>query len=205
MTELVYTKPLAHLIEELQKLPGIGPKSAQRLAFHLLKQSEVSVKNLAGALLDAKEKVKFCSICSNLTATEPCEYCQDTRRDKTAICVIAEANDLIALEKTKEFHGLYHVLQGLISPMEGIGPDKLRIKELIKRLRDISEENPVKEIILAINPTVEGEATTLYLSKLIKPLGIKVTRIAFGLPIGGDLEYADTMTLAKALEGRREI
>jgi recombination protein RecR len=202
MNELVYTKPLGRLIEELQKLPGIGPKSAQRLAFHLLKQPLTSIKELASALVDAKEQIKFCSICSNLTSMDPCEFCQDTRRDSTAICVVAEANDLIALEKTKEFKGLYHVLQGLISPMEGIGPDKLKIKELLNR---ISNNQNIKEIILAINPTVEGEATTLYINKLIKPLGIKVTRIAFGLPIGGDLEYADTMTLAKALEGRREI
>lgn len=205
MNELVYTKPLARLIEELQKLPGIGPKSAQRLAFHLLKQSSASIKELAGALVDAKEQIKFCSICSNLTAIDPCEYCQDTKRDKTAICVVAEPNDLIALEKTREFKGLYHVLQGLISPMEGIGPDKLKIKELLNRISNFSDNHSINEIILAINPTVEGEATTLYINKLIKPLGIKVTRIAFGLPIGGDLEYADTMTLTRALEGRREI
>jgi recombination protein RecR len=205
MNELVYTKPLARLIEELQKLPGIGPKSAQRLAFHLLKQSHAAVKELAGALVDAKEQIKFCSVCSNLTSVDPCEFCQDTRRDKTLICVVAEPNDLIALEKTNEFKGQYHILQGLISPMEGIGPDKLKIKELLSRISNSSGNQSIKEIILAINPTVEGEATTLYINKLIKPLGIKVTRIAFGLPIGGDLEYADTMTLARALEGRREI
>ncbi|MBC7472979.1 MAG: recombination protein RecR [Candidatus Sericytochromatia bacterium] len=201
MSDLVYTKPLARLIDELQKLPGVGAKSAQRLAFHILKQSPNNVKELASAIIDAKEQIKFCSICSNLTATDPCDFCQDSRRDKTVICVIAEPNDLIALEKTKEFRGQYHVLQGLISPMEGIGPEKLKIKELLNRIGN----STVKEVILAINPTIEGEATTLYISKLIKPLDIKVTRIAFGLPIGGDLEYADTMTLARALEGRREI
>lgn len=203
MSEMVYTKPLAKLIEELQKLPGIGGKTAQRLAFHILKQSPANIKELSDALLQAKELIKFCSICSNLTAEDPCELCKDQRRDKTLICVIAEPKDLIALEKTKEFRGQYHVLQGLISPMEGIGPDKLKIKDLLTRISNAQDE--IKEVILAINPTIEGEATTLYISKLIKPLNIKITRIAFGLPIGGDLEYADTMTLAKALEGRREI
>lgn len=203
MSELVYTKPLARLIEELQKLPGVGAKSAQRLAFHIIKQSPNYVNDLARSIVEAKEQIKFCSVCSNLTSIDPCEFCQDQRRDKSTICVIAEPNDLIALEKTKEYKGQYHILQGLISPMEGIGPDKLKIKELITRLDN--EKDKVNEIILAINPTVEGEATTLYISRLIKPLGIKITRIAFGLPVGGDLEYADTMTLARALEGRREI
>lgn len=203
MTDLVYTKPLAKLIEELEKLPGIGSKTAQRLAFHLLKQSSSSIRELANALVEAKDKIKFCSICSNLTSDDPCEFCLDTKRDRSQLCVIAEPKDLIALERTKEFRGHYHVLQGLISPMEGIGPDKLRIKELLSRISE--SQDLVKEVILAINPTIEGEATTLYISKLLRPSGIKVTRIAFGLPIGGDLEYADTMTLAKALEGRREI
>lgn len=203
MSELVYTKPLARLIEELQKLPGVGAKSAQRLAFHIIKQSPNYVNDLARSIVEAKEQIKFCSVCSNLTSVDPCEFCQDQRRDKSTICVIAEPNDLIALEKTKEYKGQYHILQGLISPMEGIGPDKLKIKELLNRLGN--EKESIKEIILAINPTVEGEATTLYITKLIKPLGIKITRIAFGLPVGGDLEYADTMTLARALEGRREI
>ncbi|MFN8673333.1 MAG: recombination mediator RecR [Candidatus Sericytochromatia bacterium] len=199
----IYAKPLARLIEEFEKLPGIGSKTAQRLAFHIIKQSENNVKSFANALLEAKSSVVFCSICSNLTSEDPCSFCNDNKRIKTDICVVAEPKDLIALERTKEFRGSYHVLQGLISPMDGIGPDKLRIKELLSRIQSSSES--IKEIILAINPTVEGEATTLYISKLIKPLGIKVTRIAFGLPIGGDLEYADTLTLAKALEGRREI
>ncbi len=203
MSDLVYTKPLARLIEELQKLPGVGAKSAQRLSFHIIKQSASYSKDLATAIIEAKEQIKFCSVCSNLTSIDPCEFCQDERRDKSIICVIAEPNDLIALEKTKEFKGQYHILQGLISPMEGIGPDKLKIKELISRLS--GNDNRVKEVILAINPTVEGEATTLYINKLIKPINLKITRIAFGLPVGGDLEYADTMTLARALEGRREI
>jgi recombination protein RecR len=201
MNDLVYTKPLARLIEQFQKLPGVGPKSAQRLALFILKQPVQSVKDFSQAIMEAKEQIKLCSICSNLTANDPCELCLDSKRDKSSICVIAETNELIALERTKEFNGLYHVLQGLISPMEGIGPDKLKIKELVERLKN----ETIKEVILAINPSVEGEATTLYISRLIKPLGIKVTRIAFGLPIGGDLEYADTLTLSKALEGRREI
>ncbi|MBC7541366.1 MAG: recombination protein RecR [Candidatus Sericytochromatia bacterium] len=198
----LYTRPLAALIDELQKLPGIGPKSAQRLAFHLLKQSTASVGALAKALVDAKEQIKFCSICSNLSAEDPCDLCRSPGRDQSQICVVAEARDLVALERTKEFKGLYHVLQGLVSPMDGIGPEQLKIKELLGRL---SGRAPVLEIILAINPTIEGEATCLYLAKLLKPVGIKVTRIAFGLPIGGDLEYADELTLARALEGRREV
>lgn len=203
MNENIYAKPLARLIEEFEKLPGVGSKSAQRLAFYMLKQSEKSVKAFSDALIEAKEQVKFCSICSNLTADDVCSFCKDDRRVQDEICVVAEPKDLIALERTKEFRGKYHILQGLISPMDGIGPDKLRIKELLNRIG--SNENTVKEIILAISPTVEGEATTLYLNRLIKPLNIKVTRIAFGLPVGGDLEYADTLTLAKALEGRKEI
>jgi len=199
---MIYTKPLARLIEELQKLPGVGHKSAQRLALHILKQPASFAKELADSLIDAKEKVKFCSVCSNLTSIDPCELCQDTKRDNVTICVVADPRDLIAIENTKGYRGVYHVLQGLISPMDGIGPDKLRIKELLDR---IGKDNNIKEIILAINPTVEGEATTLYISRLIKPLGVKITRIAFGLPMGSDLEYADSMTLSKALEGRTEI
>jgi recombination protein RecR len=201
-TMALYTRPLAALIDELQKLPGIGPKSAQRLAFHLLKQPAAHVGALAKALVDAKEQIKFCSVCANLSADDPCDICRNPSRDHSQICVIAEARDLVALERTKEYKGLYHVLQGLVSPMDGIGPEQLKVKELLSRL---SGAEAVKEIILAINPSVEGEATCLYLSKLLKPVGIKTTRIAFGLPIGGDLEYADELTLAKALEGRREI
>jgi recombination protein RecR len=198
----LYTRPLAALIDELQKLPGIGPKSAQRLAFHLLKQPATNVNALAKALVEAKEQIKFCSVCANLSADDPCDLCRNPSRDRSQICVVAEARDLVALERTKEFKGLYHVLQGLISPMDGVGPEQLKVKELLARLAD---KDAVHEIILAINPSVEGEATCLYLSKLLKPSGVKVTRIAFGLPIGGDLEYADELTLAKALEGRREI
>lgn len=196
----LYAAPLASLIEELQKLPGIGPKSAQRLAFHLIKQPTDSVHALASALTEAKLKIRFCSVCANLSAEDPCDLCRDTRRDEALICVVAEARDLVAIERTREFKGRYHVLGGLISPMDGIGPEELKIRELVARLGE-----GVQEVILAINPTVEGEATSLYLARLIRPLGVKVTRIAFGLPIGGDLEYADEMTLVKALEGRRDV
>jgi recombination protein RecR len=196
-----YSKPLAQLIEELQKLPGIGPKSAQRLAFHLLKQPDGDVKRLAQSLLDAKEQIRLCSICSNLSVNDPCELCAHPGRDASTVCVVAEPKDLVAVERTKEYKGRYHVLQGLISPMDGVGPEQLKIKELLDRLNS----NEIKEVILAINPSIEGEVTTLYLSRMLKPLGTKVTRIAFGLPVGGDLEYADEMTLVKALEGRREI
>lgn len=198
---MFYSKPLAQLIEELQKLPGIGPKSAQRLAYHLLKQPATEVQKLAQALTDAKEQIRFCSQCSNLSALDPCELCANPARDSATVCVVSEPKDLVALERTKEYRGRYHVLQGLISPMDGIGPEQLKIKELIARLQGES----VGEVILAIPPSIEGEATSLYLSRLIKPLGVRVTRIAFGLPVGGDLEYADEMTLVKALEGRREI
>jgi len=198
---LFYSKPLAQLIEELQKLPGIGPKSAQRLAYYLVKQPAADVRKLAQALTDAKEQIRFCSQCSNLSALDPCELCANPARDAGMICVISEPKDLVAVERTKEYRGRYHVLQGLISPMDGVGPEQLKIKELVSRLHGDS----VKEVILAIPPSIEGEATSLYLSRLIKPLGVKVTRIAFGLPVGGDLEYADEMTLVKALEGRREI
>lgn len=198
---MFYSKPLAQLIEELQKLPGIGPKSAQRLAFHLLKQPEGDVKRLAQSLVDAKEQIKLCSICSNLSVNDPCELCAHPTRDVSTICVVAEPKDLVAVERTKEYKGRYHVLQGLISPMDGVGPDQLKIKELLDRMGS----GEIQEIILAINPTIEGEVTTLYLSRMLKPLGVRVTRIAFGLPMGGDLEYADEMTLVKALEGRREV
>lgn len=198
---MFYSKPLAQLIEELQKLPGIGPKSAQRLAFHLLKQSETDVKRLAMSMLDAKEQIRLCSVCSNLSVADPCELCAHPTRDDSLVCVVAEPKDLVAVERTKEFKGRYHVLQGLISPLDGVGPEQLKIKELLVRLGS----GKVQEVILAINPSVEGEVTSLYLSKLLKPLGAKVTRIAFGLPVGGDLEYADELTLVKAFEGRREV
>lgn len=196
-----YTKPLALLIEEFQKLPGIGPRSAQRMAFHLLKMPLDEVKRFSNAVLDAKEKIKYCRTCFNMSSLDPCEICQDKRRDETTICVVSETKDLVALERTKEFKGHYHVLQGLISPLDGIGPEDLRIRELLDRV----STHDIVEVILAINPSVEGEATSLYLGRILKPLGVKVSRIAFGLPIGSDLEYADEMTLARALEGRREI
>lgn len=188
------------LIEEFSKLPGIGRKTAMRLAFYVLKEDKTEAERLAQALLDVKERVKYCSICFNITETDPCFVCQDEKRDKSIICVVEEANDVLALEKTGEYKGLYHVLGGALSPLDGIGPDNLRAKELLLRLKD-----EVNEVILATNPNVEGEATAIYLSKLIKPLGIKVTRIARGLPVGGDLEYADQVTLMRALEGRREF
>ncbi len=196
-----YAVPVAKLVEEFQKLPGIGHKSAQRLAFHVINMPIEKVQGLANSILDAKQKTKYCSVCSNLTDVDPCPLCSGTSRDKSSICVVQDARDVVAMERTREFKGLYHVLHGAISPMMGIGPEDIKIKELIRRLGD----GEVKEVILATNPNVEGEATAMYISKLIKPLGIKTTRIAHGIPVGGDLEYADEVTLAKALEGRREI
>ncbi|MBQ3641423.1 recombination protein RecR [bacterium] len=196
-----YTKPLAQLIEFFQKFPGVGPKSAQRMAFHLLKMPEGEVEKFSKILVEAKQNIHHCSICFNMSASDPCEICTDDRRDKTVICVVAETKDLIAIEKTREYKGLYHVLQGTLSPLDGIGVEDIRIKELLTRVTD---EN-VKEIILALSPSVEGEATSLYLTKLLKPFNIKISRIAFGLPVGSDLEYADEVTLAKAIEGRRII
>ncbi len=196
-----YTKPLAQLIEFFQKFPGVGPKSAQRMAFHLLKMPLGEVQRFAQILVDAKQNIHYCSTCFNMSASDPCEICTDTRRDNSVICVVAETKDLIAIEKTREYKGLYHVLQGTLSPLDGIGVEDIRIKELLTRVAD---EN-VKEIILALSPSVEGEATSLYLTKLIKPFNIKISRIAFGLPVGSDLEYADEITLAKAIEGRRII
>lgn len=196
-----YTKPLAQLIEFFQKFPGVGPKSAQRMAFHLLKMPLGEVQRFSQVLVDAKENIHYCSVCFNMSASDPCEICTDTRRDNSVICVVAETKDLIAIEKTREYKGLYHVLQGTLSPLDGIGVEDIRIKELLTRVAD---EN-VKEVILALSPSVEGEATSLYITKLIKPFNIKVSRIAFGLPVGSDLEYADEITLAKAIEGRRII
>lgn len=198
---MIYPKSIASLIEHFQKFPSVGPKSAQRMAFYLLRMPKSEVEKFAQSMLDAKENTKTCEICFNLSSTSPCEICTSTQRDKSTICVVAETKDLIAIEKTNEYKGLYHVLQGLISPMDGIGADDIRIKELLNRLTD---EN-VKEVILALSPSVEGEATSLYLNKLIKPFGIKISRIAFGLPVGADLEYADEITIAKAIEGRREL
>lgn len=196
-----FTPPLARLIEQFQKLPGIGPKSAQRMAFFILGMRKEEVEDFANAVIDAKEKVKHCSKCYHLSANNPCEICVNGRRDTSTLCVVADSRDVIALERTREFKGKYHVLTGLISPLDGKGPDQLSIRELINRIPD---EN-ISEVILAINPTIEGDATVLYLSGLIKPLGVKVTRIAFGLPVGADLEYADDVTLTRAMEGRREV
>lgn len=198
---MIYPKSIAALIEQFQKFPSIGPKSAQRMAFHLLKMPKTEVERFAQSMIEAKENTFACDVCFNLSSSNPCEICGSSSRDRSTICIVAETKDLIAIEKTNEYKGLYHVLQGLISPIDGIGADDIRIRELLQRLAN----DDVKEVILALSPSVEGEATSLYLGKLIKPFGIKITRIAFGLPVGADLEYADEITLAKALEGRREI
>jgi recombination protein RecR len=189
------------LIEEFSKFPGIGKKTAQRMAFFVLKQRKEEAESLAQAVLDVKERVRYCSVCFNITEDDPCSICKDEKRDRSIICVVEEANDVAALEKTNQFKGLYHVLGGVLSPLDGVGPEDLKVKELLARLRD----GTVKEVIIATNPSTEGEATAVYLSRLIKPLGVKVTRIARGLPAGGDLEYADQTTLANALEGRVEF
>lgn len=196
-----YSEPLGTLINELAKLPGIGPKSAQRLAFFILKRPAEDAKRLASAIDDVKTKLNFCRRCFNVTDQEICGYCQDPRRDDSVICVVEEAQDIVAIDRTGEFKGRYHVLQGSISPINGIGPEDIRVKELLTRL----QKNTVEEVVVATNPNIEGEATAMYLAKLVKPLGIKVTRLASGLPVGGDLEYADEITLGKALEGRREL
>ena len=194
-------EPIARLINELSKLPGIGSKTAQRLAFHIINMPREQVDSLASAIGEIKDKIKYCSICGNITDQEPCGICRNPNRDSSVICVVENARDIIAMERTREFNGLYHVLNGAISPMDGIGPDDIRIKELLDRVRD----NQVEEVIMATNSDIEGEATAIYISKLLKPLGIKTTRIAHGIPVGGDLEYADEVTLSKALEGRREM
>jgi len=194
-----YAEPLGRLIEEFSKLPGIGPKTAQRLAFYVLKMPTDRVEKLADAIRGAKQSIIYCSVCGNFTDVDPCSICSTPYRDKSVIMVVEDPKDVVALEKTRDFKGLYHVLHGAISPLEGVGPDDIRIKELLARISP-----DVKEVILATNPDVEGEATAMYIAKLIKPLGVKVTRIAHGVPVGGDLEYADEVTLTKALEGRRE-
>jgi recombination protein RecR len=196
-----FTPPLARLIEQFQKFPGIGPKSAQRMAFFVLGMSKDDVSQFADALVDAKERVKHCSRCYHLSAQDPCEICMSERREPLIMCVVADSKDVIALERTRDFKGRYHVLTGLISPLEGKGPDQLSIRELLNRVHS----DGIKEVILAINPTIEGDATVLYLNNILKPLGTKVTRIAFGLPVGADLEYADDVTLSRAMEGRREV
>jgi len=195
-----YAATFKKLIEELKKLPGVGPKSAQRLAFYMLESSANDVKKLADAMLEAKKSLKHCSVCFNITDHDPCEICSDRSRDHSLLSVVSEPKDLMAIERTHEYHGIYHVLGGVISPLNGMGPDNLRIKELLKRVK-----SNVSEIVLALNPTTEGEATALYLTKLLIPLGKKITRIAYGLPIGSDIDYADEATLTKAFEGRREI
>ena len=193
--------PMARLIEELHKLPGIGPKNAQRLAYFLLHASEEQARALAEAIVAVKEKIVFCSICQNITEAAPCPICRDDERDHSKICVVEKPLDILPLERTRAYDGLYHVLHGVISPMEGVGPENLRIRELLDRLQGES----VREVILATNPNLEGEATAMYLQRLIVPLGIKVTRLARGLPFGSDLEYADEVTLTRALEGRQEM
>ncbi len=195
-----YAKPLARLVEELSKLPGIGPKTAQRLAFYIIGESRQDAHSLAASIVEAKEKISYCSQCFNLTDVDPCRICTDQSRATTVICVVEEPRDIIALERTRDFKGMYHVLHGAISPMEGIGPGELRMKELMTRMTD-----KIEEVIIATDPNVEGEATAMYLARLIKPMGIKVTRMAHGMPVGGDLEYVDEVTLSKALEGRRVL
>ncbi|XOQ44995.1 MAG: recombination mediator RecR [Clostridium sp.] len=195
--------PLSRLIDQFEKLPGIGRKSAQRLAYYVLGLSDEGVKELADAILDAHKKIHYCKICCNLTDEELCPICRNPARDHSVICVVEDPRDVIALERTHEFNAVYHVLHGVISPLNGIGPDQLCIKELLARIGD--KNQPVKEVIMATNPTVEGEATAMYISRLLKPMGVKVTRLAYGIPVGGDLEYADEFTLTRALEGRSEI
>ena len=195
-----YTAPITKLIEELAKLPGIGRKSAQRLAFHILDMEVRDVEELAKAIIDGKKNTKHCQICGNLAEGNLCGICSSVKRDRSTICVIEDVRDITAMERTKEYKGVYHVLHGTISPLDGIGPDDINIKSLISRLN-----TDIKEVILATNPTIEGEATAVYISRLIKPMGIKVTRIAHGIPVGGDIEYADEVTLMRAMEGRREM
>ena len=196
-----YPEPFARLIEALQRLPGIGPKTAQRLTFFLLKRPVSEVRELSDALIAVKERIVYCGSCFNVTDEDPCRICADPARDARVLCVVEEPNDLLAMERTGEYRGRYHVLLGALSPLDGIGPEDLKVRELLARL----ESGDTAEVILATNPNVEGEATAIYLAKLIRPLGVRVTRIARGLPVGGDLEYADQVTLSKALEGRREI
>jgi recombination protein RecR len=198
---ILFSPSVSRLIDELSRLPGIGPKTAQRLALHLLNSNKNDIKSLVQSIEQAVERVTTCSVCQNLTERVPCEICDDEGRDKTIICVVEEPKDVIAMEKSGEFHGTYHVLHGAISPIDGIGPEDLKIKELIVRLKGAD----VKEIIIATDPNIQGETTIMYLAKLLKPTGIKLTRLASGIPVGGDLDYADELTLARALEGRREI
>src|SRR5262249_54025414 len=196
-----YAEPLARLINEFKRLPGIGQKSAQRLAFHVLRASRDDAEHLAQALLDVKDKLGLCQVCNNISDTDVCLYCRDARRDSKVVCVVEEPHNIVGIETTRQFEGRYHVLHGALSPLRGIGPDALKIQGLVKRIG----EGEIQEVILATNPTVEGEATAVYLARLLKPLGVKVTRIAMGLPVGSDLEFADEVTISKAMEGRREM
>jgi len=196
-----FAEPIANLVEQLKRLPGIGQKTAQRLAFHLLRADREESESLAAAILAAKNDLHECSVCNNITDTDPCLYCRNPARIQKTICVIEEPHNIVPVEKTRAYHGLYHVLGGTLSPLNGVGPDQLKIKSLLERLK----KGTVEEIIIATNPTTEGEATAVYLSKLIKPLGVRVTRIGMGIPVGSDLEYADEVTMSKAMEGRREL
>ncbi len=198
--------PIQRLIDELSRLPGIGPKSAQRVAFHLLRVRREEAKRLADSIVEVKDKVKLCRRCFNVTDEELCEYCRDPRRDAAVVCVVQEPPDIVAIERTREYSGLYHVLQGAISPIEGIGPEDLRVSELLERIKHTDEgQEHITEVIVATNPNIEGEATAMYLARLLAPLGVRVSRLASGLPVGGDLEYADEVTLGRALEGRRRM
>lgn len=197
----MYSESVQKLIKEFEKFPGIGHKTAVRLAFYVLEEDEKFAKEMADAIIEAKSKVKFCTTCFNLTDTDPCSICSNTKRDKELLCVVEDVKDVVAMEKTHEFKGMYHVLHGAISPMNNVSAADIKIKELVSRLSN----NEIKEVIVATNPTIEGEATAMYISRLLKPLGVKVTRIAHGIPVGGDLEYTDEITLIKALEGRREM
>jgi recombination protein RecR len=198
---MYYPEPVGRLINELTKLPGIGPRTAQRLAFHILEEPAANVERLAHSIVAARRQTKYCSICWNMTEKDPCPICSSAARDQGIICLVQDPRDVVALEKTREYKGVYHVLGGALSPIDGIGPEEIKLRELLLRL----QKGDVKELILATDPTVEGEATAMYTAKLVKPLGIKVTRIAHGLPVGGDLDYVDQVTLIKALEGRREM
>ena len=198
---MLYTSSFSKLIDVFRKMPGIGHKSAVRMAYYILSLSDSEVDGIITAISDAKEKIRYCSVCQNMTESDPCEICSNPKRNHSVICVVEQPKDVIALEKTREYYGVYHVLHGAISPMDGITPDDLKIKELLSRVA----QGGVDEVIMANSPSIEGEATAMYVSKLIRPFGVKVTRIAYGLPVGGDLEYADQITLVKAIEGRHEI
>jgi recombination protein RecR len=201
----MYASPIARLVQQLGKLPGIGEKTAARLAFHILRASAEDAAALAAAIVEVRQKIRFCSTCCDLTEADPCAICRDQRRDGTLVCVVAQPQDLVAIERAGGYRGRYHVLHGVLSPLDGVGPDDLRIPELLRRCGDGSAAEAIAEVILATSPSVEGEATAVYLSKLLRPLGVKVSRIATGVPIGGELEYADQVTLARAIDGRREM